>query len=904
MDRATPSALVALALSALPAAAETDTADKKFPDFAAVVKGAQEHKGLFTLYQKDDHLYAEIRPDQFDRPLLAPMAIARGLARGGETRNPEEQWVILFRRVGDRVLVVRRNVHFKGGPAGTPIARAVEISYTDSVLLAVPVRTVNPARGAVVIDLGDVFLTDFAQLNLGAFDPARSHWHKVKAFPRNVELEVEATYSGRGRDPSVIDSRGTTLVIHYSLVELPDPFGYQPRLADDRVGHFLSVSKDFASESKDSAYVRVINRWRLERSDGQPVPVPREGETKPVKLSPPKKKIVFWIERSVPDEYRAAVREGILEWNKAFEKIGFRDAIEVRQQEAEEFDPEDVNYNTFRWITSDEGFAVGPSRANPLTGEIIDADILFDASMIRYYKLEQQLHKTTGGWEEPASLIQQGRRGWPAAGPDARARPEPATLDDALAHERAARQGLCRCATHKRYELGMAVLALAQRKPGEKVTDELIQQAVKETVMHEVGHTLGLRHNFKGSTMLPNDKLHDTAVTRKQGLVGSVMDYNPVNLAPKGVQQGDYFTTTLGPYDYWAIEYAYRPLSGGTEGEAAELQKIAARGALPGHDYATDEDLRTADPLVNQWDLGADPMKFAQDRILLAEELLPGLADRVVEKGEGYQRARQAFALLLRQYGEAAALVSSYVGGEALYRDHKGDPQARDPFVPVTGAKQRAALAFLREHIFSDRPFRFPPELLRKLAADRWLHWGNERAVLGGVEFPLGERVLGVQRVALRNLLDPATLARIETNALKADDDDEEPLTLTELFRNLSDGIWCDLPCTTKGDRPPASSAVRRNLQREYLKELSRLVLGKPAAGASAFVILLGGGEAQPVPADARSLARLHLRELARRIDRTLADGAATGDDLVRAHLEECREQIGKVLSASLQAGE
>src|SRR6185436_5669204 len=125
----------------------------------------------------------------------------------------------------------------------------------------------------------------------------------------------------------------------------------------------------------------------------------------------PKKKIVFWIEKSVPDEYRASVREGILEWNKAFEKIGFRDAIEVRQQENEDFDPEDVNYNTFRWITSDLGYAMGPSRVNPFTGEIIDADIIFDASMVRYYKGEQQIYRNDRGrFEEPASLIQAARR--------------------------------------------------------------------------------------------------------------------------------------------------------------------------------------------------------------------------------------------------------------------------------------------------------------------------------------------------------------------------------------------------------------------------------------------------------------------------------------------------------------
>src|SRR5262249_38295771 len=148
---------------------------------------------------------------------------------------------------------------------------------------------------------------------------------------------------------------------------------------------------------------------------------------------------------------------------------------------------------------------------------------------------------------------------------------------------RAIQQGVCQCSSAMNYELGLAAMALIERgldKPGEGVSDDLINQAIKYVVMHEVGHTLGRRHNFKASTMLSNDQLHDTKITREKGLVGSVMDYLGVNLAPKGVKQGDYFPTTIGPYDYWAIEYGYKPLTGGTEGELAELQKIAEKGAL------------------------------------------------------------------------------------------------------------------------------------------------------------------------------------------------------------------------------------------------------------------------------------------------------------------------------------
>ncbi len=887
---------------------------KKFEDFDKVVKGAKQYDGLFKLHQKDDHLYAEIKPDQLDKPFLCPIAIARGAGLGGYTLNFDEQWVLIFKRTGDKehpgdkVHLIRRNVHFRAKP-GSPAAHAVETTYSDSVLMALPIKAINHSHDSLLIDFNDIFMTDFAQLNMGSFDAGRSTWHKIKAFPRNIELEVAATFDG-GRgfsffgDDSIIDNRGKTIVIHYGLCQLPED-GYQPRLADDRVGYFLSVVKDFSSDNEDTSFLRYVNRWRLERAE----PIDPKH---PNRLSPPKKKIVFWIEKSVPDEYRAAVREGILEWNKAFEKIGFRDAIEVRQQENEDFDPEDINYNTFRWITTDQGFAMGPSRANPLTGEILDADIIFDASMVRFWREEAKLFR---GDSAPASLIQATRQGWGlidplTPGPRTQALlegwndPKKADQNRLRARLLATRQGLCQCGAHMRYELGMAAMALAAKgetKPGEKLPDEMIQQAIKEVTMHEVGHTLGLRHNFKSSTMLKNEQLHDTSITRKTGLTGSVMDYAPINLAPKGTEQGDYFSTTIGPYDYWAIAYAYKPLSGGTEGELEKLRELAKESAKPGHDYATDEDMfSTADPLVNVWDLGADPMKFGQERILLAEELLKGLEDRVVEKGEGYQRARLAFNVLLGQYGNGAYLTANFIGGEYMHRDHRDDPKARDPFVPVQADKQREALKFLQEHILSDKHFQFSPRLLRHLGADRWMHWGNEMTAMGSVDYPLHQRILQIQRIVLNQVFDPAVLSRIQNNAMKADKD-EKSLTIAEVFRSVTDGVW-NGGDDKEGKRSLSSSVIRRNLQREHLKRLFTLVLGDRQTGSGFFVIFFGSNAS--TPPDARSLARMHLREISRRIDATLGDKKAEVDDTTRAHLEECRERIAKVLNASMQVNE
>jgi hypothetical protein len=379
------------------------------------------------------------------------------------------------------------------------------------------------------------------------------------------------------------------------------------------------------------------------------------------------------------------------------------------------------------------------------------------------------------------------------------------------------------------------------------------------------------------------------------------MDYSPVNLAPKGVKQGDYFTTTIGPYDYWAIEYGYKPLSGGTDGEVEELKKIASRGASPGHDYGTDEDMDTPDPLINAFDLGADTLQFGKERMQLAQDLLKDLAERAVESGEDYQRARLGFAMLLNQYGNGAYLVSRYVGGEYVHRDHKGDPNGRDPFVPVSAARQREALKFLQDNVLTDKPFQFPPQLLRRLAADRWMHWGNEMSMLGDVEYPVYQQVLSIQRVALDGLLDPGTLTRLQANALKYDKEDN-PVTVAEVFRAVTDSVWADLGATqVKGNT--SAAVIRRNLQREHLKDMTTLVLGERQSGGFSLLMLLLRGSTS-VPADAKSLARMHLRDIHKKIEATLKEKVANLDDTGRAHLEECQERIAKVLSASMQMNE
>ena len=292
------------------------------------------------LHEKDQHLYAEIKPCQLEQPILAPMVIARGSASAGQPLNFGDEWVIAFRRVGDNLQLLRKNIHFTA-PAGTPLDKAVKQNYTDSILMALPILSINP-HGAVTGDRLRRYLPD--RLRPGRLRRPRSR--AAHAGSRSAPIRI--TTRSRSKQPSaardsadyfggtspIVDSRGITLVLHYSLCKTPDP-GYHPRMADYRVGHFLNAVTDFANPDPETNAKRMINRWRLEKANPK------------AKLSPPTKQITWYIEDNVPEEYRPYVQEGILEWNKAFEKIGFKDAIAVRwQHERDDFEPEDINYCT------------------------------------------------------------------------------------------------------------------------------------------------------------------------------------------------------------------------------------------------------------------------------------------------------------------------------------------------------------------------------------------------------------------------------------------------------------------------------------------------------------------------------------------------------------------------------
>ena len=857
-------------------------AEKLDKAYKEAIKDSTSSTGFLHLRQKEGALYADLKKSDLGKPFLVFAQIARGISQGdvlgGMMWSMGDEWVLELQRVEDKILVVRKNVRFTA-KKGSPMDEAVKLSFSDSVLAALDLVGESKA-GNLLIKLDGLFLSDLLSLGSALKDALGSgyslssqlsSWSQVKVFPKNAELEATLTYQTgeRSEAETVPDSRYVSLTVHYSLVAMPED-GYAPRAADDRVGHFVTALKDYSREDIEGPFVRYVNRWRLEKANPK------------AKRSTVKEPIVFYLEKSIPYEYRPYVRAGILEWNRAFEAVGLLDAIEVRLQgDGDDWDPEDVRYNTIRWITSPYTFAIGPSHANPLTGEILDADILVDASWINLWQREIQLFD----FKEDA------RQAW---GLGAAPAPRAPRVGGARGSHRRFLEGFAH-----QFAVGALHLAAAGAKEGdgkdkEKDKDKAenglpfwyIGSALKDLVMHEVGHTLGLRHNFKASALRPLKELHERERTAREGLVASVMDYLPVNLAPSGTKQGQYHCSTIGRYDYWAIEYAY------ADAKDDELEKIAAQGAEPGHLYASDEDAmaifdRNLDPLVATWDLGDDPLEFARSQTAHVRALWDLILERVVEKGRNYTRARRAVGGLLWEVLNSGQIAARFVGGQFHHRDHKGDPKERPAFVPVPAAKQREALKFLGEGVFADASYALKPELLNRLAPSHWWHWGSY-PFDPRLDFPFHERVRAIQANVLYRLLNPAVLERILDTERKVPAD-EDFLTVPELMKTLTDTIFSELamPPSEKRwtERVPYISSLRRNLQRTYVSVLAQLVLLVSATRAT----------------DAGLVARAELERLRARLQDVSGRGKGRLDVYSAGHLEDQAERIRQVLEAKRQ---
>ncbi len=863
----------------------SDWVDKNIDD---VVKGFEKLPGVLTLYRHKNDLYAEVRPDQIGETLLLQATRATGTAGfGGTVGDPLDDTLFVIQKENDHISLAVPNLRFRAHD-GTPEAVSVHRSFAGAYLASFKIEAVRPdpkqaqaiagikdkdlkaaalekAALGYLIHIPSLFLTDVPGFTQGlpgfAVDPDKTYLRSVQNFPDNLVVTTQYHFAGRTSVPGVdtlTDDRSIPEQIVYNLFPLKDT-GYKPRFYDDRIGYFTEDYQTFDEDISEDNTRRMIQRWRLVKKD------PRAPVSEPVHP------ITFWVDNATPLRYRSAIQEGVLSWNAAFEKVGYRNAVRCEVMPADaDWDPADMRHNVIRWMSSPgAGYAVAQFRHNPLTGEIVNASISVDASWARFTNLGYPTTVLNGQSAEGLT---------------------PQQYADGLVNARPTDISRSRCACELGMEMQMAAafgwdaletlpvedagLASGQKKPSR---EEFTHLQLRQVVMHEFGHCLGLRHNFKGSAMLSPAQLQDKAMTEKYGIMGSVMDYGGPNLAPVGGRQADYFMSKPGPYDEWAIEYGYRDFGGSSYDEYLGLKAVASRSREFGHDYASDENADSIDPTITRYDLSSDPLAY---RIALVERahLMLGLLEfRRPAPGEPYYTLTRRFTRILGQYNSNAVAVTRFIGGIITERNHYGDPGAVVPVRPVPFADQRRALQFLCHILFSDTALRFSPDLLARLQQNP-VPYGPLTAGAGAQDLSILDTLANVQAAGLFAVFNAGTMGRIETNEFRASAG-SHPLSVLEAVNTVTATVWSDLDKPTPAP-VGAVHPLRRRLQRTHV---------------DALIALARSTDSGVTAGDAGAFALATLRGLAAKI--TAAETRAH-DPATAAHLTETRVRITRFLHA------
>ena len=630
-----------------------------------ITREAKSERGRFWVHRVEDKFYFEIPTNEFGKEFLWVTQIERTQAGFGYGGTPVGNRVVRWELREKDVLL--RDVKYTLRAEGPDsIRHSVEATSLEPIIKKFPVAAWGTNQAAV-IEVTELFTAEVPEFsaktrfNATGADKARSFIERIKTFPDNIETKALVTYTlggpgpaanapapGGARDPS---QSAVTVLLHHSMVRLPEQ-PMRPRKHDSRVGFFSQAFEDFGSPEHRVKETRYITRWRLEKKDPA------------AEVSEPKKPIVFYVGRGVPDKWRPWVKKGIEAWRPAFEAAGFTNAILAKDAPSEREDPnwdaEDARYSTIMWLPSTIENAMGPHVHDPRTGEILEADIIVYHNILK--------------------LV----RDW--------------------------------------YFVQVAPLdPRAQKLP---LPDDLEGELIAYVISHEVGHSLGFPHNMKASSAYTVEQLRDPQFTRQFGNEASIMAYGRFNYV---AQPGDgaRLIPIIGPYDFFAVQWGYKEFREATNPiqEKPFLDQIVAR-QLTDPKLRFGDPNPGVDPSQQTEDLGSDPVRATELGLKNIARVAAFLVNATCKEGEDYELLSNMYTQVIRQRDRELEHVANDVGGMILNNVWYG--QGDHLYDPVSAEKQREAVAFLNEHAFQTPGYLVETNILQRLepngAADRILN--------------------------------------------------------------------------------------------------------------------------------------------------------------------------------------